>query len=122
VRALTASQSGAVPLLSLLGPPAVATAPADAEEVHEAALVTGPLAQRRICTRARDDGDCRVASGYYERFFARERLLGRGSYGSVFVTHHMLDGVLLGTYAVKKVPVGFRCRTIPRVGGCLLAG
>jgi hypothetical protein len=45
-------------------------------------------------------------SGYYARFFVEERKLGSGGVGSVYLTHHVLDGVALGTYAVKKIPVG----------------
>lgn len=44
--------------------------------------------------------------GYYERFFMEERKLGKGLRGSVFSCQHVLDGVYLGHYAVKKVAVG----------------
>ncbi|KAJ2672353.1 putative serine/threonine-protein kinase iks1 [Coemansia sp. RSA 1085] len=44
--------------------------------------------------------------GYYERFFAEQRKLGKGLRGSVFSCQHILDGVYLGHYAVKKVAVG----------------
>ena len=45
-------------------------------------------------------------NGYYRRFFKEEKFLGRGSFGSVFLTHHILDDVNLGYYAVKIIPVG----------------
>lgn len=44
--------------------------------------------------------------GYYEKFFVEQQKLGRGFRGSVFHCIHMLDGVQLGTFAVKKIPVG----------------
>lgn len=44
--------------------------------------------------------------GYYAHFFVEERKIGSGGFGGVFVTQHALDGVPLGVYAVKKVPVG----------------
>lgn len=45
-------------------------------------------------------------NGYYSRFFVEERKLGSGGVGGVYLTHHVLDSVRLGTYAVKKIPVG----------------
>jgi hypothetical protein len=45
-------------------------------------------------------------TGYYKRFFQESHKLGSGGYGGVWLTHHTLDGVELGTYAVKKIPVG----------------
>lgn len=45
-------------------------------------------------------------TGYYGSFFREIRRLGSGSYGQVFLCHHLLDDVFLGEYAVKKVPVG----------------
>ncbi|KAI7834746.1 kinase-like domain-containing protein [Kickxella alabastrina] len=44
--------------------------------------------------------------GYYERFFTEQNKLGKGLRGSVFSCQHILDGVYLGHYAVKKVAVG----------------
>ncbi|KAJ2786069.1 putative serine/threonine-protein kinase iks1 [Coemansia javaensis] len=44
--------------------------------------------------------------GYYERFFVEQRKLGKGLRGSVFSCQHVLDGIHLGHYAVKKVAVG----------------
>eukprot|EP00474_Spongospora_subterranea_P005228 CRZ05686.1 hypothetical protein [Spongospora subterranea] len=45
-------------------------------------------------------------SGYYSRFFSEQQKLGSGGYGSVYLCSHLLDGVTLGTYACKKIPVG----------------
>lgn len=54
--------------------------------------------------------------GYYSRFFRQGKQLGHGLRGTVFIwyslvffqcnSQHMLDGVELGMYAVKKIPVG----------------
>ncbi|RPA83426.1 kinase-like protein [Ascobolus immersus RN42] len=43
---------------------------------------------------------------YFERFFQVERELGRGGNGVVFLVRHELDGVSLGKFACKRVPVG----------------
>ncbi|KAF8928825.1 putative serine/threonine-protein kinase iks1 [Dissophora ornata] len=44
--------------------------------------------------------------GYYDRFFIEQKKLGRGFRGSVFLCQHVLDGIHLGEYAIKKVAVG----------------
>ncbi|KAG0236821.1 putative serine/threonine-protein kinase iks1 [Actinomortierella wolfii] len=44
--------------------------------------------------------------GYYERFFVEQVKLGKGYRGSVFLCQHILDGVFLGEYAIKKVAIG----------------
>ncbi|KAI8639388.1 hypothetical protein BD408DRAFT_371879 [Parasitella parasitica] len=44
--------------------------------------------------------------GYYSKFFVEINKLGKGFRGSVFLCEHMLDGVKLGKYAVKKVAIG----------------
>ncbi|KAF9162382.1 putative serine/threonine-protein kinase iks1 [Actinomortierella ambigua] len=44
--------------------------------------------------------------GYYERFFVEQVKLGKGFRGSVFLCQHILDGVFLGEYAIKKVAIG----------------
>lgn len=43
---------------------------------------------------------------YFERFFVTERELGRGGKGVVLLVRHVLDGVSLGNFACKRVPVG----------------
>ncbi|KAI8072397.1 kinase-like domain-containing protein [Gongronella butleri] len=47
-----------------------------------------------------------INQGYYAKFFKEVKKLGRGFRGSVFLCEHMLDGVNLGKYAVKKVAIG----------------
>jgi serine/threonine protein kinase len=43
---------------------------------------------------------------YYEKFFRTERELGRGGRGVVLLVQHLLDGVPLGYFACKRVPIG----------------
>jgi serine/threonine protein kinase len=43
---------------------------------------------------------------YFERFFVEERELGRGGKGVVLLVKHILDGVSLGHFALKRIPVG----------------
>ena len=50
--------------------------------------------------------DSSINQGYYRRFFKEDSKLGRGAGGTVFKCQHVLDGIELGDYAVKKVPVG----------------
>ena len=43
---------------------------------------------------------------YFKRFFVEERELGRGGKGVVLLVKHILDGVSLGHFALKRIPVG----------------
>jgi serine/threonine protein kinase len=43
---------------------------------------------------------------YFQRFFTEEKELGRGGKGVVLLVRHELDGVSLGHFACKRVPVG----------------
>lgn len=43
---------------------------------------------------------------YFKKFFVEETELGRGGKGVVLLVKHVLDGVSLGHYACKRVPVG----------------
>ncbi|GBE59363.1 kinase domain containing protein [Babesia ovata] len=47
-----------------------------------------------------------LVTGYYNRFFEERRKLGSGSFGHVYCCVHIIDGLPLGEYAVKKLPVG----------------
>ncbi|SAL99620.1 hypothetical protein [Absidia glauca] len=47
-----------------------------------------------------------INQGYYSNFFIELRKLGRGFRGSVYLCEHVLDGVKLGKYAIKKVAIG----------------
>lgn len=44
--------------------------------------------------------------GYCDRFFVQEGLLGRGGKAEVFKVRHVLEGVSLGVFALKRVAVG----------------
>lgn len=44
--------------------------------------------------------------GYFDRFFKQEKILGKGGKGVVLLVRHFLDGVDLGRFACKRVPVG----------------
>jgi len=43
---------------------------------------------------------------YFKTFFVEEKELGRGGKGVVLLVRHVLDGVNLGQFACKRVPVG----------------
>ncbi|KAG5362983.1 putative serine/threonine-protein kinase iksA [Yarrowia sp. B02] len=44
--------------------------------------------------------------GYFDKFFELKHELGRGGRGTVWLVEHVLNGVSLGLFACKKVPVG----------------
>eukprot|EP01013_Petalomonas_cantuscygni_P023254 TRINITY_DN44651_c0_g1_i1.p1 TRINITY_DN44651_c0_g1~~TRINITY_DN44651_c0_g1_i1.p1 ORF type:complete len:1109 (+),score=19.60 TRINITY_DN44651_c0_g1_i1:101-3427(+) len=46
------------------------------------------------------------SEGYYTRFFRERRKLGRGATGGVWLCEHVMLGVSVGVFAVKKIPVG----------------
>jgi serine/threonine protein kinase len=46
------------------------------------------------------------SQGYFKKFFVEEAELGRGGKGVVLLVKHLLDGVSLGLFACKRVPVG----------------
>jgi serine/threonine protein kinase len=46
------------------------------------------------------------APQYFQKFFTVERELGRGGRGVVLLVKHILDGVHLGRFACKRVPIG----------------
>ncbi|CAJ1989484.1 protein kinase [Leishmania donovani] len=45
-------------------------------------------------------------NGYYRHYFKELRQLGRGTYGGVYLCRHVMCGVNLGEFALKKIPVG----------------
>lgn len=65
----------------------------------EIASSGSPLSAPGISTSA-------FSPGYFERFFVQECELGRGGKGVVLLVKHLLDGVVLGHFACKRVPVG----------------
>ncbi|KAK7534842.1 kinase-like protein [Phyllosticta citribraziliensis] len=46
------------------------------------------------------------SQNYFKTFFVEERVLGSGGKGVVLLVKHVLDGVSLGHFACKRVPVG----------------
>lgn len=46
------------------------------------------------------------SQNYYKKFFIEEKELGKGGKGVVYLVKHVLDGVSLGLFACKRVPVG----------------
>jgi serine/threonine protein kinase len=46
------------------------------------------------------------SNGYYKHYFKELRQLGRGTYGGVYLCRHLMCGVNLGDFALKKIPVG----------------
>lgn len=71
-------------------------APEGAEFVGSAPL---PPKTHGISARA-------FSPNYFKDFFVEERELGRGGKGVVLLVQHVLDGVQLGKFACKRVPVG----------------
>ena len=58
-----------------------------------------PVPPRNISSKA-------FSPDYFKTFFVEERELGRGGKGVVLLVQHVLDGVQLGKFACKRVPVG----------------
>eukprot|EP00371_Babesia_bovis_P002798 XP_001611445.1 protein kinase domain containing protein [Babesia bovis T2Bo] len=69
------------------------------------------------CSTNKDSQQCNIevpkhippdllVTGYYHRFFIEKMKLGSGSYGHVYHCVHVIDGLSLGEYAIKKLPVG----------------
>jgi serine/threonine protein kinase len=58
-----------------------------------------PVPPRNISVKA-------FSPDYFKTFFVEERELGRGGKGVVLLVQHVLDGVQLGRFACKRVPVG----------------
>jgi hypothetical protein len=89
----------AQPVRSRLHPSSAASAlpPPHAEFVASA---PAPHAQ------AHGISETAFSPNYFEKFFVEERELGRGGRGVVLLVKHMLDGVTLGHFACKRVPIG----------------
>lgn len=43
---------------------------------------------------------------YYEKYFIEAKKLGSGTFGGVYLCMHVMEGVPLGSFALKKIPVG----------------
>ncbi|KAF2760335.1 kinase-like protein [Pseudovirgaria hyperparasitica] len=75
------------------------TPPAEAEFIGSAPAPQTTPASQNISTEA-------FSQGYFKTFFVEEKELGRGGKGVVLLVRHVLDGVSLGHFACKRVPVG----------------
>ena len=78
----------------------------EATEVPVIASEGGAEAEKAAAAALRHLPAGLLNTGYYARFFQETRMLGSGSFGAVFLCRHVLDDMMLGDYAVKKVPVG----------------
>lgn len=56
--------------------------------------------------RDRSPLEMAMADGYFASFFEEQYKIGMGANGSVFLCQHVLDGIPLGHFAVKKIAVG----------------
>eukprot|EP01100_Stratorugosa_tubuloviscum_P013658 TRINITY_DN699_c0_g1_i7.p1 TRINITY_DN699_c0_g1~~TRINITY_DN699_c0_g1_i7.p1 ORF type:complete len:539 (-),score=209.79 TRINITY_DN699_c0_g1_i7:16-1632(-) len=45
-------------------------------------------------------------NGYFAKFFNEIKKLGSGGFGGVWLCKHILNGIELGKFAIKKVPIG----------------
>lgn len=75
---------------------------------HHQATSTPLLANTATNTNSDAEGIPKSSfdEGYYARFFREIKKLGRGAGGSVYHCQHVLNSTPLGSYAVKKIPVG----------------
>lgn len=87
----------AQPVRSRLGQPQVQPPPRDAEFIG-----TSPAPP----SQAHGISETAFAPKYFEKFFTVEKELGRGGRGVVLLVKHVLDGVTLGHFACKRVPIG----------------
>lgn len=94
-------------------PSPVATAsppPSPRRRFPQPALTDGSITEsssyRQSPPPAQGISSAALSQGYFRKFFIEERELGRGGKGVVLLVKHMLDGVSLGHFACKRVPVG----------------
>lgn len=64
------------------------------------------VSSRPAPTTATGISSTAFAQHYFSKFFTIERELGRGGRGVVLLVQHTLDGVPLGHFACKRVPIG----------------
>jgi serine/threonine protein kinase len=84
------------------------TPPSPRRRLVRPALPGAPLNEPRVQATSGSQGISSAAFSpdYFKRFFVEERILGKGGKGVVLLVKHVLDGVSLGDYACKRVPVG----------------
>ncbi len=67
---------------------------------------TGFLEDREETSTSHGISSSAFSPNYFETFFVEEGVLGKGGKGVVLLVRHVLDGVSLGHFACKRVPVG----------------
>ncbi|KAJ5759146.1 hypothetical protein N7520_006302 [Penicillium odoratum] len=67
---------------------------------------TRPSSQEFHPTTSQGISSAAFSQDYFKKFFVEEKVLGKGGKGVVLLVKHVLDGVSLGQYACKRVPVG----------------
>ncbi len=55
------------------------------------------------------------SQGYFKKCFVEQGLLGKGGNGVVLLVEHLMDGVSLGQFACKRIPVGNNHSWLERV-------
>lgn len=84
------------------------------------ALPDGPTSDpgsSRSAPPAQGISSAAFAPNYFQKFFVEEKVLGKGGKGVALLVNHVLDGVSLGHYACKRVPVGDDHQWLERVLG-----
>ncbi|KAJ6095594.1 hypothetical protein N7486_006340 [Penicillium sp. IBT 16267x] len=67
---------------------------------------TSAPSQSPHATTSQGISSAAFSQDYFKKFFVEEKVLGKGGKGVVLLVKHVLDGVSLGQYACKRVPVG----------------
>ncbi|PBJ73782.1 protein kinase [Trypanosoma cruzi cruzi] len=55
------------------------------------------------------------SSSYYKCYFREIQKLGNGTFGGVYLCQHVMEGVALGYFALKKIPVGDNAEYLQKV-------
>ncbi|KNH01744.1 protein kinase [Perkinsela sp. CCAP 1560/4] len=87
---------------------------AQAQDSHRARVVYPQSTYFRNLS-AQNADDESASRSYYKTYFIEIRKLSRGSFGSVYVCQHVMNGVPLGIFAVKKIPVGDDTKYLSKV-------
>lgn len=93
--------------------PGQATASSDFVDRNYFQLLAGDLQQNHLGSNDSSSNpvynsisENAFLQGYFDKFFELKHELGRGGRGTVWLVEHVLNGVSLGLFACKKVPVG----------------
>ena len=81
------------------------SSPSGSSSVGDAEFLTSTpaAASRRTGNSIKKDA---FSQGYFKKFLIKETELGSGGKGVVWLVRHELDGIPLGHFACKRVPVG----------------